>query len=402
MNCQKNQCDLGITATLFNEKAEQVFQKTVGSDYSPMTGKADLSVTERYGPIQSGWTGDTSFAIFSNTKAFAAATYLSSVVDTGLGSLDEPLYKIVVPEVSISNDYANVTARMILSHSTGVPNFDRFAALDPYYTCKYNPTTTLEECVLGLIQSAPALNAPGTVAAYNNDPFDFLTLIISRKTGMKYTDAVAKYMTTPLGMTKTSYDCPAAISTSDKPQVAFGICTTGHDYPKFPQMLANNGLAPDGKRVLSLYSVQQMFSRGTGTALNGSEFILPSPGFIFSTCMARASYLFNSIMDYGLGVMFMPGNKGELFAHAGSFGGFWVVAPGRYSAYFASSSVPAISYPSIGLLLDMFERESTFMVSNNIPGVPDVWEELTSCGNGMFTELAVTPEFLESEKRVCS
>jgi len=392
LQLSKDSNNLGITATLFNEKAEEVFQKTVGSEYSRMSNTPGFTDSERYDPKQSGWSGDTQFAIFSNTKAFAAATYLSSVVDTGLGNLDEPIHEIL-SEVSIYDTFAKVTARMILSHSSGAGPFDRFASDDPHYNCIYDLTTTMEECVLKYLQfnattePLSIYSEPGTVAYYNNEPFCILALIILRKTGKTYTDAVAEYMTTPLGMTETSYDCLAAKSTSDKPQVAFGICTTGHDYPKFVQMLANKGFSPDGKRVLSLSSVQQMFSRGTGTAFNGDEYILPLQ-FILSSCIARSAGIYSSIMGYGLGVMFIPGNKGELFVHTGSNGGFWIVAPGRYSAYIASSSIPAISYARAALMLDMFERKSTFMVSNNITGVADVWEELTICGDGMYTELS--------------
>jgi len=385
LQLSKDGNNMGITGTLFNEKAEKVFQKTVGSEYSPMSNTPGFTNSERYDPLQSGWTGDTQFAIFSNTKGFVAATYLSSVVDTGLGALDEPIHEIL-SELSIHDAYANITARMILSHSSGGGRFDRFSRNDPHYNCKYDPTTTMEECVVKYLQLGLE-SEPGTFALYNNDPFDIISLLILRKTGKKYTDVVAEYMTTPLGMTETSYDCPAAKSTSDKPQVAFGMCSTGHDYPKFPQMLANKGLSHDGKRVLSLYSVQQMFSRGTGTALNGSERLLPGLNLILSSCVARNTGI-HGIMGYGLGTMFIPGRKGEVFAHAGSNGGFWAVAPGRYSVYIASSTIPQPDYSKIALMMDMFERKSTFMVSNNIDGVAEVWEELTTCGDGMYTELS--------------
>eukprot|EP00555_Chaetoceros_dichaeta_P002191 CAMPEP_0198252126 /NCGR_PEP_ID=MMETSP1447-20131203/2712_1 /TAXON_ID=420782 /ORGANISM="Chaetoceros dichaeta, Strain CCMP1751" /LENGTH=564 /DNA_ID=CAMNT_0043937291 /DNA_START=67 /DNA_END=1761 /DNA_ORIENTATION=- len=393
LQLSKESNNVGITATLFNEKSEKIFQKTVGSEYSPMSKTPGIPFAERYDPKQSGWTGDTQFAIFSNTKAVVAATYLSSVVDTGLGALDEPIHEIV-SEVGIHDTFANVTARMVLSHSSGAGWFDRHSLNNPHYKCIYDLTTTMEDCVLKYLQldattePTTKYSEPGTVASYNNEAFGILSLLIFRKTGKKYTDVVAEYMTTPLGMLETSYDCPAAKSTSDKPQVAFGICTTGHDFPKFVQMLANKGLSHDGKRVLSLNSVQQMFSRGTGTAFHGDEYLIPIENQIFGTCIARSAGIYNTVMGYGLGVMFMPGNKGELFVHASFVGGFWIVAPGRYSAYIASSSLPKVSDQRIGLMMDMFERKSTFMVSNNFPGVADVWEELTTCGNGMYTELS--------------
>ena len=120
------------------------------------------------------------------------------------------------------------------------------------------------------------------------------------------------------------------------------------------QMLANKGMSQDGKQILTPFHVQQIFSHGGGVAVNDGPYIFGGlqPAQLVSRCYARlftpeelgvdlphllkgtgASFPLNSIEGYGLGTMFIMGNRGELFAHAGSTGGFWIVAPGRFSTY---------------------------------------------------------------------
>ena len=46
-----------------------------------------------YSEKTAGWKGDTLMNPYSNIKGVATSTYLAAVVNTGLGCLDEPIYR---------------------------------------------------------------------------------------------------------------------------------------------------------------------------------------------------------------------------------------------------------------------------------------------------------------------
>ena len=62
-------------------------------------------------------------------------------------------------------------------------------------------------------------------------------------------------------------------STNEKPHVAWGSCSAGNDFAKWAQMIANNGMAPNGsgKQILFKCAITQMFSHGGGNAVNDSD-----------------------------------------------------------------------------------------------------------------------------------
>lgn len=163
-------CGLGLTATLYDNNGEQVYQGTHGSKYSPMREEYMM-----YGPFQDGWDGDTVFPVYSNTKIASATTFIASVVDTNLGYLDEPL-RVTFTELEEST-VGQITPRMILSHTSGLKTFNRGNLTDPFYACIYDGQTTNGGCVLDQILSDDNLIAPpGNMTIYNNAAFDILAV----------------------------------------------------------------------------------------------------------------------------------------------------------------------------------------------------------------------------------
>jgi len=382
-------CGTGITATLFNDKSEQVYQNSVGTNYIPFKIPYSSDTVD-------GWTGDTSFTLFSNTKVISAIIFLASVVDTGLGLLDEPIYKSFPEYLNEKDEVGKITPRMILSHRSGLKDFDRYDPADPYYGCKYNPENSMAECLKVILNDETLVAAPGTFS-YNNVAFDILAVLITRKTGYdNMGDVLKTYVTDPLGMQSTTYDCPMVNSTSEKPHVAWGICSTGNDMPKLVQVLANNGKTLDGKQIISAASTQQILSQQSHGAL-------PIPINFNPSCTVRKGAeqvgLTSEMVGYGLGTMIFPGVKGQWFMHLASVGGLWIIAPGRFSAYFAFMTDPSL-YVSLSLLLDSFEKASTFEVSSDVerlgrdfgqPGLEGTenWNEISTCVDGML--LKYTP-----------
>jgi len=276
---------------------------------------------------------------------------------------------------------------MILSHRSGIKAYSRNDANDPFYQCIYNTATTLAECIEQFLLNDDALlDEPGAVVLYNNDPFYILAELILRKTNnyANLDQALSEFITTPLGMS-ASYECPLVKSTLAKPHVSWGICSTGNDVPKLIQVLANNGRTADGTRqIISADSVKQILSFQAGAATFADtplRFAVP-----LNNCMSRGNQeVPNSLIGYGLGTMIAAGIKGQLFVHASTVGGYWVIAPNKYSAYFAFMVTGAFpsKYTWMARVIDRFEKASTFQVSNSWE---DEWNEITTCVDGMFIE----------------
>lgn len=399
LEASENQCNMGITATVYDATATQILQTTVGSNYHDLAARANESV-----PWVSGWTGDTVFALYSNSKIFAATLYMAAVVDTGLGYLDEPLFVAFDEYLSPSNKTGRITPRMILSHQTGIKSYNRNQpTTDPLYSCIGNANTTLGECVQAyLLNDEVLVNDPGTVVSYSNDPFYILADLLVRKTGFEdIQQLVDVYINEPLGINVT-YDCPLVGSTPDKPHVSWGICATGHDVSKLIQELmhvqASIGANDESSNctnttttsyVISATSVKQILSFHGMIAANADEplgFNMP-----LSNCLSRLDKDINFIIGYGLGTMITPGIKGILFVHAATVGGYWVIAPGKYAAYFAFMKQGAFpsAYAWVARVIDRFERASSIRVRNAWDAEGENANEITPCVDGMFLETSV-------------
>ncbi|EJK60249.1 hypothetical protein THAOC_19431, partial [Thalassiosira oceanica] len=210
-----------------------------------------------------------------------------------------------------------------------------------------------------------------------------------------------KYLADPLGMHNTSFDCPNVASTNEKPHLAWGLCSTGHDFAKVVQMLIMEGMGPDGTRVLSKYGVRQIFSNGGGKATMRDSVLNrprnPTGSYLVSRCYPRMDMeKYDGIPftlptgpwpDYGLGAMFFLGNQGEIFGHLGALGGVWFVAPGRFSYYLAWAAFNMFkTYQATTDILNAFESASNFTVTST-DGGEEHWEEIPVCGGEMYEDL---------------
>jgi len=400
-------CDLGISATIFDGNAEKIYEETVGSNHSPLND-GGYSLNDGLGQFTEGFTADTTLLVYSNAKVLAATTFLAAVVDTGLGYLDEPIQQTFTDYIKASDVVGTITPRMILSHNSGIDRtkFNRNDLTNPYYACLINNSTTHSECLGTYVLTDDVIQfPPGSMNLYSNEPFDIIAELTVRKTGLKsFGEAFRKYVTEPLGMDDTTYDCPIQRSTSEKPRVAWGICSTSTDMAKLVQMLANGGKKIDGQQILSPFSLKQIFTNGGINTKNDFNF-----GFFpLSRCFDKfympgkltdgnelgeifgpgVPYGFNFLTGYGLGTMFMLGNYGELFIHLASVGGMWVVAPGRYSLYLGWSMAKSEGILNGYLydLLNALEEGSNFTVSKTNT-LEERYENVEMCGgHDMFID----------------
>ncbi|WP_435010659.1 serine hydrolase [Tundrisphaera lichenicola] len=123
-------------------------------------------------------TDDTIFEAASMTKPVFAYTVLR-LVDRGVLDLDTPLYTYL-PYEDISHDdrYKLITARMVLTHRTGFPNW-RTGKLEIKFT-------------------------PGTEVSYSGEGFVYLGKVVEKLTGKKLVDLCREEVFAPLGIEHAS------------------------------------------------------------------------------------------------------------------------------------------------------------------------------------------------------
>ena len=137
-------------------------------------------------------TPDTLFSFYSMTKPFTAIGIML-LWDAGLVSLDAHP-SLYVPEASGLDE--RITLRMLLNHTSGLPDFE----LTPGLAEKYRPGVPekIREHVCHLSEY-PMNFAPGEGNLYENINYVLLALIIENVSGLKYADYMKKRVFEPLG-----------------------------------------------------------------------------------------------------------------------------------------------------------------------------------------------------------
>jgi CubicO group peptidase (beta-lactamase class C family) len=127
-------------------------------------------------------TGDTIFEAASLSKPVFAYAVLK-LVDGGKFDLDKPLTQYLPGQYDVGDDprLNRITARHVLSHTSGFPNWrPGDGALKIHFT-------------------------PGERFSYSGEGFVYLSKVIEHVTGEKFNDFMRKSVFEPLGMTSSSY-----------------------------------------------------------------------------------------------------------------------------------------------------------------------------------------------------
>lgn len=127
----------------------------------------------------------TQFNIGSVSKVFTAAAVMQ-LVETGKVELDKPVVDYV-PDFTMKDErYKNITVRMLLNHSSGLPGTDYtngFAsAEDPKFL----------ETFMTYLANSNLKDDPGVVSVYCNDGFTLAEVLIEKISGQTYADYVNK------------------------------------------------------------------------------------------------------------------------------------------------------------------------------------------------------------------
>ncbi|POX55367.1 penicillin-binding protein [Streptomyces sp. Ru71] len=225
--------------------------------------------------------GDTVFRVGSTTKTFTGTT-LMRLVERGEVELDAPVRRYL-PDFSVADPYASaqVTVRQLLNHSAGWLG-------DDYQD--FGPGDDALARFVASMARLPQLTDPGEVFAYNNAALCVAGRIIEVVMGTTYEAAVRKLVIDPLGLDHSRFssdeivgfnvaashdvvDGKAVLEPSFWTQPRSlaptgGLISSVRDQLSWARFHLGDGTAPDGTRLLSRSSLEQMRSKpGPGGTL---------------------------------------------------------------------------------------------------------------------------------------
>jgi|SRR5580704_6648262 CubicO group peptidase (beta-lactamase class C family) len=238
-------------------------------------------------------TDSTIFEAASLSKAVIAYAVLK-LSDEGKIGLDVPLSKYL-PNYIEGDDRINlITARTVMSHRTGFPNWRR-GSLKIYFT-------------------------PGERFSYSGEGFVYLAKVVERITGQPLNDFMKHEVFEPLGMTSSNYvwrddyDLRTAVGHDDaraphikvkpiNPNAAASLHTTALDYSKFViAVMTGAGLKPQ--------TAAQMLTPQVKVNPACTDCIEAMPGALSDS------------LGWGLGIGLEHTDQGDSFWHWGDNGLF--------------------------------------------------------------------------------
>jgi CubicO group peptidase (beta-lactamase class C family) len=209
-------------------------------------------------------TDATVFEAASLSKPVFAYAVMK-LVDAGKFDLDKPLNQYLPGNYDVGDDprLSQITARRVLSHTTGFPNW-RNGQLKIYLD-------------------------PGTRFSYSGEGFVYLSKVIEHVSGEKFNDFMTRMVFEPLGMTSSSYvwqqrydtlktfrhnSRGEAVSQNKTPaglaNAAASLHTTAQDYGRFVAAILNGtGLKPATRKLM--LTPQTQVIAGGANSLNKSN-----------------------------------------------------------------------------------------------------------------------------------
>jgi CubicO group peptidase (beta-lactamase class C family) len=217
---------------------------------------------------RSAFTPDTRCHIGSTGKAFTAVAVMQ-LFERDLIELDAPI-TTYLPDFRVDDPRgSSITVRHLLTNSSGLGGSELPGS---------NDDDALEQHVNGLAKVSLEF-APGSGYAYANSGFSVLGLIVQKRSSLSYEQYMQEKIFAPLEMNDSTLEFwkPDALGgtgsyyagthgqqVAQAPGTNRGYGPAGmhissaNDVAKYLRMLLNNGLAHNGKRILSGASVKEI------------------------------------------------------------------------------------------------------------------------------------------------
>lgn len=135
------------------------------------------------------------YGVASVSKVYVTAAVMQ-LVDRGLVELDEPVTTYIPDFTMADGRYTDITVRMLMDHTSGIMGTSMRNEF--LYDDNYDDQFLLEN-----LAAQRLIHEPGEYAAYCNDGFDLLEIIVENVTGMDYTEYVVENIAAPVGATHT-------------------------------------------------------------------------------------------------------------------------------------------------------------------------------------------------------
>ncbi len=170
-----------------------------------LASRGEIIHLETYGmanvELSSPVTDNTVFEIGSISKQFVSAVVMLLVQENKLG-LDATIENFIA---DIPSEWLGVTVRQLLTHTSGIPDYEEIASYDIY-----GERVTPEE-IIQIAHSRPMDFAPGTGWYYSNTGYFLLSMIVERVDGQPLGQILKSRIFDPVGMTKTRLADPESI-----------------------------------------------------------------------------------------------------------------------------------------------------------------------------------------------
>ncbi len=252
---------------------------------------------------------NTMFEAASLTKTVTAYAAMR-LVERGQLDLDKPLFEYhpdkEYPKLAKDERYKKITARLVLTHTTGLPNW-----------------------------GSQLMREPGKQYAYSGEGFLYLGRTIEQISGMSLQEFAQKEIFDPLGMIRTSY-------VWNETYAANGAC--GHDRHGKANELRKNTSPNGGASLLTTATDYATFIcailNAQGLGEETIEQMITSQVQV-TVSREKAELFANVFWGWGWGVQ--PGNAGFGFWHWGDNGDLRAYTvtykdPGIGFVYFANSN----------------------------------------------------------------
>ncbi len=187
-------------ATARTEIWKDISAGKAGSATAAIMDKGELVYSEGFGmadrenscPVER----DTLFNIGSITKVFTAMAIML-LVDDGKLELDAPLVQYLPQFVMADSRYKEITLRMLLNHTSGLPGI----TIANNFGFEYN--TEVFQQTLENLSHSNLKHMPGAIAVYCNDGFTLAEMIIERISGQKFINFLSRRILQPLSLVNT-------------------------------------------------------------------------------------------------------------------------------------------------------------------------------------------------------
>jgi CubicO group peptidase (beta-lactamase class C family) len=157
----------GLSIAIIND-GKIIYHRALGVSNVNTIEKADFCHIPLSGPNFNINEQVDEFSIFEagSLSKPLFAYFVIKMVDKGLLSLDTPLYKYLpYPDIAYDERYKLITARMVLCHTSGFPNWRCWNAPDPSLHLKKN------ELYIKF--------TPGTDFSYSGEGYEYLAMVIA-------------------------------------------------------------------------------------------------------------------------------------------------------------------------------------------------------------------------------